>query len=127
MLFVSVVITLLFVNPTGFFIRPFTPADNLFLIILLCLFFLLAPIVLPVVCDFNRNASVGFVRRLHKACIDKHPFPYRNVMARKLFVKLRQQFVHETQLCQCRTKSTDGAVVGRYLFHLQSQESGKGD
>ena len=54
---------------------------------------------------------------LHKACIDKHPFPDRNVMAGKLFVKLRQQFVHETQLCQCRTKSTDGAVVGRYLFH----------
>lgn len=76
MLFVSVVITLLFVNPTGFFIRPFTLTDNLFLIILLCLFFRLAPIVFPVVCDFNRNGSVGFVWRVHKACIDEHPFPY---------------------------------------------------
>lgn len=60
MLFVSVVITLLFVNSTDFFIRPFTLTDNLFLIILLCFFFHLAPIVFPVVCDFNRNVSVGF-------------------------------------------------------------------
>ena len=90
MFFVSVVITLLFVNPTGFFIRPFTLTENQFLIIHLCFFFLLAPIVFPIVCDFNRNVSVGFVRRVHKACIDKYPFLYRNVMAGKLFVKLRQ-------------------------------------